>query len=148
MLVTDWEELSNYHTGDLMTRWSSDASTISNGVLNWVPNLVIYTVKFVSSFAVVIYYDPAFALVAMLGIPVSIVMSRSMLKRIQDNNRNAAQINARMAGFNQETFSNMQTIKAFDLLKVYSMRLRWFLRSIFLCHWLYAKDVLLLYHDR
>ena len=129
MLVTDWEELSNYHTGDLMTRWSSDASTISNGVLNWVPNLVIYTVKFVSSFAVVIYYDPAFALVAMLGIPVSIVMSRSMLKRIQDNNRNAAQINARMAGFNQETFSNMQTIKAFDLLKVYSMRLRQYQRE-------------------
>ena len=129
MLVTDWEELSNYHTGDLMTRWSSDASTISNGVLNWVPNLVIYTVKFVSSFAVVIYYDPAFALVAMLGIPVSIVMSRSMLKRIQDNNRNAAQINARMAGFNQETFSNMQTIKAFDLIKVYSMRLRQYQRE-------------------
>ena len=29
MLVTDWESLTAYHTGDLVTRWSSDASNIS-----------------------------------------------------------------------------------------------------------------------
>ena len=37
MLVTDWESLTAYHTGDLVTRWSSDASNISNGILNWLP---------------------------------------------------------------------------------------------------------------
>ncbi len=124
MLITDLESLTKYHTGDLMTRWNSDASTISNGVLNWIPNLIIYIVKFISSFAVVIYYDPEFALLAIMGIPVSIIMSRSVLKRIQSNNKEAAAMNARMSGFNQEAFSNIQTIKAFDLLKVYSLRLR------------------------
>lgn len=43
ILVTDWESLTAYHTGDLVTRWSSDASNISSGILNWLPNLVIYT---------------------------------------------------------------------------------------------------------
>ena len=43
MLLTDLESIQNYHTGDLLTRWSSDASNISSGVLNWIPNLVIYT---------------------------------------------------------------------------------------------------------
>ena len=28
MMVTDWESLTTYHTGDLVTRWSSDASNI------------------------------------------------------------------------------------------------------------------------
>ena len=28
ILVTDWESLTTYHTGDLVTRWSSDASNI------------------------------------------------------------------------------------------------------------------------
>lgn len=28
MLVTDWESLTDYHTGDLVTRWSSDASNM------------------------------------------------------------------------------------------------------------------------
>lgn len=37
ILVTDWESLTAYHTGDLVTRWSSDASNISSGILNWLP---------------------------------------------------------------------------------------------------------------
>ena len=48
MLVTDWESLTAYHTGDLVTRWSSDASNISSGILNWIPNLIIYTFRFVA----------------------------------------------------------------------------------------------------
>lgn len=60
MLVTDWEPLTAYHTGDLVTRWSSDASNISSGILNWIPNLIIYTFRFVSALAVVLYYDPTF----------------------------------------------------------------------------------------
>ena len=74
MLVTDWESLTTYHTGDLVTRWSSDASNISGGILNWIPNLIIYTVKFISALAVVIYYDPTFAVFALLGIPFSALM--------------------------------------------------------------------------
>lgn len=79
MLVTDWESLTAYHTGDLVTRWSSDASNISSGILNWIPNLIIYTTKFVSALWVVIYYDPTFAIFALLGIPFSALMSRPLL---------------------------------------------------------------------
>lgn len=124
ILNTDWESITSYHTGDLLTRWSLDASTISNGVLSWIPNLIIYLTKFISTLAVVMYYDPTFALFAMLGIPVSIVMSRSLMNRMQANNKRSAAMNAKMSGFNQESFSNIQTIKAFDLVRLYSLRLK------------------------
>lgn len=123
MLVTDWESITSYHTGDLLTRWNSDASAISNGILNWIPNLIIYLVRFLSTFAVVAYYDPTFALLAMLGIPVSMILSRTLLHKMQENNRRSAAMNAKMSGFNQETFSNIQTIKAFDLIRLYNQRL-------------------------
>lgn len=64
ILVTDWESLTNYHTGDLLTRWGSDASNISGGVLSFVPNMVIFLFRFISAFAMVIYYDPSFAIFA------------------------------------------------------------------------------------
>ena len=124
MLITDWESITAYHTGDLLTRWSSDASTISNGILSWIPNLIIYLVRFISTFAVVLYYDPTFALLAMLGIPVSIIMSRTLLSKMQKNNKESAAMNARMSGFNQEAFSNIQTLKAFDMVHHYSHRLK------------------------
>ncbi len=80
MLITDLESLQKYHTGDLLTRWSNDASTISGGILNWIPNLVIYTVRLISTFLMVFYHDPWFALIAMIGMPVSILTTRHMLE--------------------------------------------------------------------
>lgn len=116
MLVTDWESLTDYHTGDLVTRWSSDASNISSGILNWIPNLVIYIFRFISALFVVLYYDPTFALFALIGIPFSAILSKPLLRRMSNNNAKSAAMNAKMYGFNQETFSNIQTIKAFDLI--------------------------------
>lgn len=124
MLLTRLEPLMAYHTGDLLTRWSSDASTISDGVLNWVPDLIINLFKFISALAIVVYYDPAFALLAMAGMPVSLLMSKTLLSRMQARNKESAALSARMMGFNQETFSNIQTIKAFDLIPLYVKTLR------------------------
>ena len=124
MLVTDWESLTDYHTGDLVTRWSSDASNISSGILNWIPNLIIYTFRFISALAIVLYYDPTFALFALLGIPFSALLSKPLLKRMRDNNQRSAAMNAKLYGFNQEAFSNIQTIKAFDLIHFYTEKLK------------------------
>ena len=124
MLVTDWESLTDYHTGDLVTRWSSDASNISSGILNWIPNLIIYTFRFISALAIVLYYDPTFALFALLGMPFSALLSRPLLRRMTKNNERSAAMNARLYGFNQEAFSNIQTIKAFDLIHFYTAKLK------------------------
>ncbi len=124
ILVTDWESLTAYHTGDLLTRWGSDASTISSGVLNFVPNALIYLFRFISALAMVIYYDASFAIFAFLGMPVSLLLSRTLLNRMVNNNKRSAAMGAKMSGFNQETFSNIQTIKAFDLIRLYIDRLK------------------------
>lgn len=124
ILVTDWESLTNYHTGDLLTRWSSDASNISSGVLSFVPNFIIYFFRFVSAFAMIIYYDASFAIFAFLGMPVSLLLSRTLMNRMVNNDRRSAAMGAKMSGFNQEAFSNVQIIKAFDLVRLYIARLR------------------------
>ena len=124
MLVTDWEALTKYHTGDLVTRWSADASNISSGILNWIPNLIIYIFRFLSALALVLYYDPTFALFALIGIPFSALLSQPLLKRMKQNNQRSAAMNAKLYGFNQESFSNIQTIKAFDLIHFYTNKLK------------------------
>jgi len=124
ILVTDWESLTNYHTGDLLTRWSSDAGVISSGVLNFVPQVIIYLFRFVSALAMVIYYDASFAIFAFISTPVSLLLSRTLMKRMTNNNKRSAAMGAKMTGFNQEAFSNIQTIKSFDLVGLYINRLK------------------------
>lgn len=124
ILVTDWESLTNYHTGDLLARWGSDATGISNGILSFIPNLIIYVFRFVSALAVVAYYDVSFVIFAFLGMPVSLLLSKTLMNRMVNNNKRSAAMNAKMSGFNQEAFSNIQTIKAFDLIRLYIERLK------------------------
>lgn len=124
ILVTDWESLTNYHTGDLLTRWGSDASNISSGVLNFIPNLIIYIFRFLSAFAMVVNQDWTFAIFALMGAPMSLLMTKRLLKRMAKTNQSSAAMAAKMSGFNQETFSNIQTIKAFDLVKLYIAKLK------------------------
>lgn len=124
ILITDWESLTNYHTGDLLTRWSTDAANISSGVLNYIPNAIVYLFRFCSAFAVVIVNDASFALFAFMGMPVSLLLSKTLMNRMVNNNQRSAAMGAKMSGFNQETFSNIQTIKAFDLIGMYVGRLK------------------------
>ncbi|MGN0361463.1 MAG: ABC transporter ATP-binding protein [Bilifractor sp.] len=124
IMVTDWESITRYHTGDLLTRWSNDASNISSGVLNFIPSAIINLFKFVGTLFIVVSSDWSFALFALLGIPFSMLMSRTLLTRMQNQNTKNAAMNAKMSGFNQETFSNIQTIKAFDLVRTYVDRLK------------------------
>jgi ABC-type bacteriocin/lantibiotic exporter with double-glycine peptidase domain len=124
ILVTDWQSLTDYHTGDLLTRWGTDASQISSGVLNFIPNAIIYSFRFISAFAMVVYYDWTFAVFAFLGMPVSLLLSKTLMRRMVNNNKRSAAMSAKMSGFNQETFSNIQTIKAFDLIPLYVRRLK------------------------
>ena len=40
LLITDWEALSAYHSGDILTRVAGDVSTVSSSVLGWFPELL------------------------------------------------------------------------------------------------------------
>ncbi len=124
ILVTDWESLTGYHTGDLLTRWNSDASNISTGVLNFIPNMILYMFRFIGAFVVVAYHDITFAFFAFLGMPVSLILSKTLMNRMVNNNQRSAAMSAKMSGFNQESFSNIQTIKAFDLVGTYIEKLK------------------------
>ncbi len=124
IMETDWESLSAYHTGDLLTRWGSDTGTIANGILSFIPNLIINIFKFFGAFIMVIRQDWTFAIFALIGIPFSLLMSKRLLARMQNNNKRSMAMSAKMAGFNQESFANIQTLKAFDLVRLYAARLR------------------------
>lgn len=124
IMSVEWESLSKYRSGELVARWSGDASRISSGILNMIPNLIIYTFRFIGALVLVIRYDASFAIFAIAGIPVSLIISRSSMRRMQKSNMSTLKVSTELSAFNQETFSNLQTVKAFDMLSLYSRRLR------------------------
>ena len=124
ILITDWESLSRFHSGDLLVRWNGDASYISSGILNMLPNLIIYLFRFFSALIMVLYNDASFAVFALVSIPISIYASRASLRKMRKDNMQSMTLGTKMSTFNQEAFSNIHTVKAFDMISLCSRRLR------------------------
>lgn len=114
LLKTDWESLSEYHSGDLLTRINGDVATVSSSVLGWIPDLFTRLLQFVGTFAVILYFDKTLALLALLTAPITLIMSRYVMKKMREHNQKMWQLNSQMMIFKQESFQNMQLLKAFD----------------------------------
>jgi ABC-type multidrug transport system fused ATPase/permease subunit len=130
VLLTDWESLAAYHSGDLLNRANGDAGAVAGTVLSFVPNIVTSLVQFIGALAIILYYDPVMALIALSSAPVLVLSSRFLMRKMRQFQLESRKISSEIMVFNQEAFQNIQFIKSFDLIRLFSDRMRDFqLRS-------------------
>lgn len=116
VLRTNWESLAKYRSGDLLYRVNGDAGMVANTILTFLPNVVTTLISFGGAFIVVMQNDPWMALIALLGAPVSFITSRYSARRMRDFQRDNQNVASDRTVFDQETFQNLQFIKAFGML--------------------------------
>ncbi len=124
IMDADWEALSQFHSGDLLNRVDNDVSNVSNSVLGWVPDFVTRFLQFAGTLGIILYYDPTLALLALISAPITILVSRSVSKRIRNYNKKIREVSSDVMVFNEESFHNVQLIKAFGLTDLYKKKLR------------------------
>ena len=116
VLRTNWESLAKYRSGDLLYRVNGDAGTVANTILTFLPNVVTTLISFGGAFVIVVQNDPWMALIALMGAPVSFLTSRYSARKMQDFQRKNQNVASDRTVFDQETFQNLQFIKAFGML--------------------------------
>ena len=116
VLRTNWESLAKYRSGDLLYRVNGDAGMVANMILTFLPNVVTTLISFGGAFVVVMQNDPWMALIALMGAPISFLTSRYSAKRMRDFQRDNQNVASDRTVFDQETFQNLQFIKAFGML--------------------------------
>lgn len=119
VLLADWESLSAYHSGDLLNRVNGDVNSVAASVLGWIPDFVTSVVRFLATFFLILYYDPTMAALALASAPVTLLMSRVLMKKMRAHNIRMLEVNSEITAFHEETFQNLQYIKAFDLIRKY-----------------------------
>lgn len=119
ILLADWESLAEYHSGDLLNRVNNDVSTVASNVIGWIPGFITSLVQFVATLALILYYDPTMAALALLSAPVTLIMSRMLTRRIRTYNKKMLEVNSRLMSFNEEALQNIQYIKSFGLMGKY-----------------------------
>lgn len=54
ILHSNWGKIQKYHTGDLMTRLTSDAGTVAEGISSIIPSLVAVVIEFLQPFYIIL----------------------------------------------------------------------------------------------
>lgn len=116
ILKTDWQSLEKFRNGDLLNRISSDSNTISGGVTGFVPSLISNAVQLAGSFLIILYYDPIMAFIALIGTPITVLCSTILVHKMRRHNREMKDLYSDIMSFQQDSFQNITTIKAFGVM--------------------------------
>lgn len=123
ILFADWQSLEEFRSGDLINRLNNDVNTLASGVIGFVPSLISGVIQFLGSLAILLYYDPAMALIALLGVPVSALCSHVLVGRMRAHNQEMKELSGDMMSFHQNSFQNLTIIKAFGIGGLFSGKL-------------------------
>ena len=124
ILVADWISMKEFHSGDLLNRLNGDVNTVASSILSWIPSLITRGVQFLGILAIILYYDPTMAVIALGSAPVMVIVSKALMKKMRDYNKRMREVSSEVMSFNEESFQNIQSVKAFDLVEFFSNRLR------------------------
>lgn len=119
-----WLSISEYHSGDILNRFATDVGTVASNAITWLPSLVISLFNFIATFAVIMYYDVTMALISLASAPILLFVSQYLMGRMREYSKKVKEMNSQVMAFEQETFSNMNTIKAFGITARYANELK------------------------
>lgn len=115
ILDTNWLEISGYHSGDLMTRLTSDVQAISEGISTTIPTIIRLLVELLITFFTLAYYDLNLALFALLVAPIAMVASFLLGKQLKRLQLKVQQTESKYRSFMQESIANIMIEKSFCL---------------------------------
>lgn len=124
IIHTEWKELQSFRSGDLLNRLSNDAAQVASSVISWIPNSITKLVQFIGAFMIIFYYDPVMAGIALLSAPVTVIFSRKFMHKMRTYNNEMREMTSSLMSFQDDTFQNIQTVKALDLTNVFEGKLQ------------------------
>lgn len=103
----------DHQTGDIVSRISYDIDTISASLSTDLLQIATSVITVVGSFLMMLSISPKLILVFFVTVPISIVFTRYMTKRVRPLFSNRSRKLGEMNGYVEEIISGQKTIKAY-----------------------------------
>ncbi len=115
ILDKKYEKISIYHSGEMMTRLTSDVAIVAEGITYIAPEAVASIAKLVCAFVAILLLDWFFALLfvgAGLLVFVVVTLVRGKLKSLH---KSTQETDGRVRSFLQECIENLLAVKVFGV---------------------------------
>lgn len=113
IIRSHWMDIKKYHTGDLMTRLTSDAGNISDGIIYVIPTIIQLIVELFATFFTLFYYEPLLAIFALFIAPLASVAAFWLGRKLKILQKKVQESESRYRSFIQESFANLLVVKSF-----------------------------------
>ena len=137
IIHSHWMDVKKYHTGDLMTRLTSDAGNVADGIIGTIPSIIQLAVELLLVFLTLFYYSPMLAMFALLVAPVAALSSWWLGKKLRKLQVKVQESEAAYRSFLQESLANLLIVKAFANEDYSTERLTQLREERF--HWVYRR---------
>ena len=114
IIRSHWMDVKRYHTGDLMTRLTSDAGAIADGIIGTIPNIIMLFIELLLVFITLFTYSPMLALFALLVAPVAALVSFLLGRRLKKLQIKVQESESNYRSFLQESLANLLVVKSFS----------------------------------
>ena len=117
ILKKDYLKITQYHSGELMTRLTSDVSVVSQAVTTIIPAIVSTVTRLICAFAVLFALDKWFALLFLIAGLVLFVFTRIFRGSMKKLHRAVQETDGSVRSFMQESIESVLVIKIFNVGK-------------------------------
>ena len=108
-----WIKISKYHSGDLVTRLTSDIDGLANGLISILPSTVLIICQLLISFCILLYYDWQIAVFALILGPVGAAFMLFFRKKYKEYQTKFRESESEYRSFMQESLSDLTVVKTF-----------------------------------
>ncbi|MBI9014117.1 MAG: ABC transporter ATP-binding protein [Clostridiales bacterium] len=112
--LMSWDDLSKYHSGDIVTRLTVDVGTVVSFIITTFPAVFSSLLQLTLAFVIVLKYDVGLALYSFLSAPIVAVISYYLSKKIQPLQRKINETESQYRVFLNESVQNNAIIRTFE----------------------------------
>lgn len=115
LLHAEYEEVSDYHSGELVNRLSNDVRVMNEGLLNALPNLAAMATRLVAALVVLLGMMPVFSL-CIIGAGVLVLIVTALMRRkLKELHKRVSEADGVVAAFIQEALEKLLLVQAMDI---------------------------------
>lgn len=113
LLQKQWRQISAFHSGEILNRFTSDVNVVVSGVVSLIPQCVNILTKLLAGLGVLLWMDPLFAFTVLAAGGLVALASRLYSTRFKGLHKKCQETDGRTRSFLQECTENIVMIKSY-----------------------------------
>ena len=114
IIQKEFADVTQFHSGELLNRLTSDISTITNAIVSIIPSLTFMIVKLVGVFVVLIQISVPFTMVFVVGGALTLFVASLYRTKMKSFHKKSLETDGKVRSFLQEIMASLLVVKSFD----------------------------------